>query len=163
MKIGFFAGTFDPFTNGHYEIVKKSLCVCDKVIIGLGDNKDKKRAYDKNLMATAIRKTFANETKSGKIEVYTYSGLTGEFAKKINASFLIRGIRDVKDFLFEKDVAYFNLTAFNIETIYLHIDDATHISSSLVKEMIKNDLCVNNLLPKSIFQFIQTQQIKDKE
>lgn len=161
MKIGLFAGSFDPFTNGHYEIAKKALKICDKLLICIGDNERKKRTYDKSKMISAINQTFTKEIECNKIEVYEYSGLTGDFAIKANANFLIRGIRDVKDYINEEEIASFNLKAFNLETIYLRAEpNAQHISSSIIRERLKNNLDVIPYLPAPVLNAIKLIECK---
>lgn len=155
MKIALFAGSFDPFTNGHYTIAKKALKFCDKLIIGIGNNETKKRTFDKQKMINAIRQTFASEIQNNQVEVYEYSGLTGNFAIKMKANFLVRGIRNVEDYKYEEEIASFNLKNFNLKTIFLRTGKSTsHISSSLIKEGLNNNLDVSKFVPMPVLKVI---------
>lgn len=93
MKIGFYSGSFDPFTNGHLHIIKTASKVFDKVIVGICINYQKKRRFDSLLMKSAIEKTLKNE-QLHNVEVITYNSLTVDIALKYNSNFLIRGLRN---------------------------------------------------------------------
>ena len=136
-KITLFPGSFSPFTNGHLHILKKALKIFDIVYIGIGENSTKK-----NLMPIYEReKIIRNKTKKIKnIKIINYKGLTVEFCKKNKIRFIIRGLRDFKDFEFEKKIYHINKSLNNnIETIYFMSDqDKTEIKSSL-KYQIKSN------------------------
>tara|TARA_B100001750_G_scaffold248438_1_gene279547 strand:- start:10761 stop:11162 length:402 start_codon:yes stop_codon:yes gene_type:complete len=129
-KITLFPGSFSPFTNGHLHILKKALKIFDIVYIGIGENSTKK-----NLMPVYEReKIIRNKTKKIKnIKIINYKGLTVEFCKKNKIKFIIRGLRDFKDFEFEKEIYHVNKALNNnIETMYFMSDqDKTKIKSSL--------------------------------
>ena len=107
MSIGFYAGSFDPFTIGHLHIVKTAVNLFDKVIIGVGINEEKKRKFDTEKMKECIEKTINSENLHN-VMVVTYSGLTVDEMKKHNATFLIRGLRNSKDYEIEENLAKIN-------------------------------------------------------
>ena len=150
MRTGLFVGSFDPFTNGHYEIVKKSLALFDKVVIGIGINSNKKRLFEKDTMKNAISELFKNEIAKGKIEVIVYDGLTAEIAKQYNINYIIRGLRNSNDYNYEEEIATANELLFEIDTIYLRAK-YSYISSTLVRELISRNKDISNLVPKEIF------------
>ena len=153
MNIGLFVGSFDPFTNGHFEVVKKALNVFDKIVIGIGDNTKKNRMFDKEIMQTAMQKLFENEIKLGKIQIVTYSTLTAELAKQVNATFIIRGLRNSSDYNYEEDIANINETLFGIDTIFFRAK-YSFISSTLIRDLISRDKDISNLVPTEIFKAI---------
>ena len=154
MRTGLFVGSFDPFTNGHYEIVKKSLALFDKVVIGIGINSNKKRLFEKDIMKNAISELFKNEIAKGKIEVIVYDGLTAEIAKQYNINYIIRGLRNSNDYNYEEEIATANELLFEIDTIYLRAK-YSYISSTLVRELISRNKDISNLVPKEIFYAIK--------
>ena len=102
MRVGFYAGSFDPFTNGHLNIVKKASKLFDKVIVGMGVNPKKNRSFDKTQMKDAINTLFKNEGLSN-CECIIYDGLTVDAAKQYDTTYLIRGIRNGMDYDFAVD------------------------------------------------------------
>ena len=154
MRTGLFVGSFDPFTNGHYEIVKKSLALFDKVVIGIGINSNKKRLFEKDIMKNAISELFKNEIAKGKIEVIVYDGLTAEIAKQYNINYIIRGLRNSNDYNYEEEIATANELLFDVDTIYLRAK-YSYISSTLVRELISRNKDISNLVPKEIFYAIK--------
>jgi pantetheine-phosphate adenylyltransferase len=145
IKIAVFAGTFDPFTTGHQDIVNRALPFFDSIIIAVGMNEEKTPLFSVDKRLKIIRKPYEN---SSKIIIKTYNGLTGEFCKKNNAKYLIRGIRNATDFQYESDLANANKEIFDLETIFFIASPTlTHISSSLVRELYKNKGNYQNYLP----------------
>ena len=145
-KIAIFAGSFDPFTIGHKNIVDRALeSVADEVIIAIGINYEKKYMFTLDERLQAIRKAFENEPR---VRVETYEGLTTDFAKRIGGSFLLRGVRNVKDYEFERDMAEVNHRLTGIETVLL-FPDAKYscVSSSIVRELISYHKDVKDFLP----------------
>ncbi len=118
MKIGFYAGSFDPFTNGHLHVIKVSSQIFDKIIIGIGVNTSKKRRFDKNIMKTAIENTLKSENITNAT-VITYSNLSVDAAIENNANFLIRGIRNGMDYDYEENIALINEEISSLDTIYV--------------------------------------------
>ena len=115
--IGFYAGSFDPFTNGHSQIVKKTARCFEKVIIGIGYNTEKKARIDKEQMRQAIEETI-KEMGLNNVTVILYEGLTVDEAKKQGADILIRGLRNGTDYQYEENIALINNKIAGIETIY---------------------------------------------
>ena len=154
MKTALYAGSFDPFTNGHLHVVKTASSLFDKVIVVIGVNDEKKRHYDKDLMRDAIEEALVCEGITNA-EVITYSGLTIDIAADKNADILIRGIRDAIDLAAEESIADFNFDLAGIDTIYVRAGVAGSISSSKVRELIKYDKNIDALVPKSISDLIK--------
>jgi pantetheine-phosphate adenylyltransferase len=145
MKIAIFAGTFDPFTIGHLDIVNRALPLFDKVIIAIGVNEEKTPLFSLEDRMKIMSKPFVNNEK---IVIETYTGLTGVFCKKNNAQYLIRGIRNSADFQYENDLAQVNKELFGLETVFfVTAPTLSHISSSLVRELYKNKGNYLNYLP----------------
>lgn len=145
-KIGVFAGSFDPFTIGHKDIVDRALeSVADEVIVAIGINYEKKYTFSLEERLQAIQKVYENEPR---VHVESYEGLTTDFAKRVGASFLLRGVRSIKDFEFERDMAEINKRLTGIETILLFTDpELACVSSSVVRELITYNKNVKDLLP----------------
>lgn len=145
-KIAIFAGSFDPFTIGHKNIVDRALeSVADEVIIAIGINYEKKYMFSIEERLEAIRKTYQKEPR---VRVETYEGLTTDFAKRVGASFLLRGVRSVKDYEFEHDMAEVNHRLTGIETVLLFTDAKySCVSSSIVRELISYHQDVKDFLP----------------
>ena len=147
-RIAVFPGSFDPFTIGHKEIIDKVFPIFDKIIIAVGENRDKKCCFSLSKRIKWIEQIFDEE----KILVKKYTGLTTSFCKKENANFIVRGIRDSSDFIYEKKIALINKDLNkNIETLFiLSSKENSHISSSLVKDIIKNKGDIKKFLPNEI-------------
>ena len=134
-KIALFPGSFDPFTKGHEDVVNKSLELFDEMVIGIGVNSSKKYFFDLDKRVKHIESLFENK----KIKVLTYQKLTVDFCKDINANFIVRGLRDNKDFEYEKSIAHMNTEISNIQTIFLlTAQNYGAINSSIVREIFKN-------------------------
>ena len=144
-KQALFAGSFDPFTIGHYSVVKRALPMFDKITIGIGINLGKKSMFNVEERVKAIEKAFAGEER---IEVKVYDCLTMDFAKEIGADVLLRGVRTTKDFEYEREIADINLKLGGIETVLLISEpEYASISSSVVRELITYGKDVSELLP----------------
>ncbi len=148
-RIALFPGSFDPFTVGHESVVKRSLALFDKIIIGIGDNNSKSGFLSINKRIEIINKVFAGVPK---IEVKTYSGLTVDFCKQNNCNFILRGLRTSADFEFERAIGQTNkLLNGDIETVFiLTLPEHTFISSSIVRDIIKNNGNLKPFLPEGI-------------
>lgn len=153
MKIGFYSGSFDPFTNGHLHIIKTASKVFDKVIVGIGINYQKKRRFDSLLMKSAIEKTLKNE-QLHNVEVITYKSLTVDIALKYNSNFLIRGLRNDTDYAYEENLSQVNQEISDLDTIYFRAGNLDFISSSMVAELISYNKDVSKYLPKEILEII---------
>ena len=147
-KIAIFAGSFDPFTIGHKNIVDRALeSVADEVIIAIGINYEKKYMFSLEERLETIRKAYQGEPR---VRVETYEGLTTDFAKRVGASFLLRGVRSVKDYEFERDMAEVNHRLTGIETVLLFTDAKySCVSSSIVRELISYHQDVKEFLPET--------------
>ena len=133
-KIALFPGSFDPYTRGHHDIVMRGLKIFDKIIIAIGHNSQKKRYFDIEMMKEKIRETY---TDISGIQVETYSILTAEYARKHNANFLLRGLRNTTDFEYENSIAQVNLELYkDLETVFLITSPVyAFISSSIIREV----------------------------
>ena len=144
-RIAVFPSSFDPFTVGHASIVRRALPLFDKIIIAVGINEAKKTLLPVDERVAAIRKVYAAEPK---VEVESYSTLTIDFAKAKGAHFILRGLRSVRDFEYERDIAEMNSRISGIETVLLFTEHQyACISSSAVRELIAFGKDVSNYLP----------------
>jgi pantetheine-phosphate adenylyltransferase len=153
MKVGLFCGSFDPPTLGHIDIIQRALKICDKLIIGVAVNTSKKSyalftsEEKKSLLELALN--------NSSIEIVLIDGLVTDFAKGRSVSFLIRGIRAFDDYEQEFRMALTNRKLSNIETIFLLSDERlSHISSTLIKEMAKNQKRLLDFVPKEIEEIV---------
>ena len=148
-KVGIFPGSFDPITKGHEYVILKAASMVDKLIIGIGENSTKTSLFPINQRIEWIKKTF--EKRPG-ISVESYKGLTVDFASKVNANFIFRGLRSGVDFEYEKPIAETNkLLSPNIESVFLLPDSSiSMISSSIIREIIKNNGKVDQFLPEQV-------------
>jgi pantetheine-phosphate adenylyltransferase len=148
MKKAIFPGSFDPFTLGHLDILKRSLLLFDEIIVGVGKNINKKTMFSEKQRVSFIKDCFKNESR---IKVESYDGLTIDFCKKNDANFIVRGIRNNGDFEFEKAIARTNRKLSKIETVFLLTSAKTSfISSGIVRELITNKGDYKLLVPKSV-------------
>jgi len=148
MKKAIFPGSFDPFTLGHLDILKRSLLLFDEIIVGVGKNINKKTMFSEKQRVSFIKDCFKNESR---IKVESYDGLTIDFCKKNDANFIVRGIRNNGDFEFEKAIARTNRKLSKIETVFLLTSAKTSfISSGIVRELITNNGDYKLLVPKSV-------------
>ena len=148
MKRAVFPGSFDPVTIGHQDIVNRGLKIFDEIIIGVGENIDKKYMFSSNERFDFVSKTFEADAK---VLIKTYDGLTVDFCKKNNAEFIIRGLRNPADFEFEKSIALTNREMSGIETVFfLTSPKNSFISSSIVRDLIKNKGDYKLFIPKEI-------------
>ena len=148
MRKAIFPGSFDPFTLGHLDILTRSLSLFDEITVGVGRNNDKKTMFSVSQRIEFIQKCFENEPK---IIVKSYEGLTIDFCKKIDAKFIVRGIRNNGDFEFEKAIARTNRKLSKIETIFLLTSaETSFISSSIVRELIINKGNYQIFVPDSV-------------
>ncbi|WP_299337129.1 pantetheine-phosphate adenylyltransferase [uncultured Psychroserpens sp.] len=148
MKRAIFPGSFDPITLGHYDIIERSVKLFDEVIVAIGINADKKYMFSIEERQQFIEDAFKDEPK---VKVVTYKGLTVDFCKKNNVEFILRGLRNPADFEFEKAIAHTNRDLAPIETVFLLTAASTsYISSSIVRDVIRNDGDYTKLVPKSV-------------
>lgn len=143
-----FPGTFDPFTIGHYSLVKRSLELVDEIVIAIGVNDTKKTYFRLDKRIDMIRSLY---TDDNRIVVGTYDSLTVDYAKETGSNFIIRGIRSVNDFEYEKTIADMNRNISGIETIVLFTEpELTHISSTIVRELLRFGHDVSQFIPKGM-------------
>ena len=148
-KIAVFPGSFSPFSIGHQSVVEKALPLFKKIIISIGINSEKNHYFSIQERMQWIESVYGNNKK---IEIKRYEGLTVDFCKKEEASFILRGLRDSHDFKFEKNIAQMNKDLdSSIETIFIITNpEVSHISSSLIRDIIKNGGDVSKFIPKEI-------------
>ncbi len=145
MRNGIFVGSFDPYTIGHDSIVKRALPLFDKVIIGVGFNNKKHYMTPVEERVARIREIYRGEAK---VEVKQYDDLTVDFARRENAAFVIKGVRSVKDFEFEREQADINKQLSGIETVIFFAESGMeHISSTMVKELMQFGKDISQFLP----------------
>ena len=148
-RTAIFPGSFDPFTNGHFDIVNRGLKLFDKIIIAIGHNSDKKRYFSLELMTQKIREAFPDNPR---IEIISYSELTANLAKKHNANFLLRGLRNTTDFEYENSIAQVNRYLNDyLESVFLITSPKyAAINSSIIKEVHRYKGDIGEFLPYSI-------------
>lgn len=147
MKIGVFAGSFDPITRGHEDIVLKAMPLFDEIIIAIGVNIDKKYAFPFEQRIKWIENTFAEYPK---VKVISYEGLTVDLCRNMNANFIIRGLRNTNDFEYESIIAEANKKLNpEVETVFLLSDPTVRcISSTVVRDLIKNHADLTGFIPE---------------
>lgn len=145
-KIAVFPGSFDPYTKGHESIVEKALGLFDEIVIGIGDNLTKKYMFDLDTRIKHIQSIYKNEKR---VKVFVFQGLTVDFCKEIGAQYMVRGLRDTKDFEYERNIAQMNLMISGIESVFfMTVSEYAAVNSTIVREIHKNggniDLFVTN-------------------
>ena len=147
-KRAIFPGSFDPLTLGHYDIIQRGITLFDELVIAIGINAEKKYMFPLAERQRFIEEAFKEEPK---IKVMTYKGLTVDFCQKIGANFILRGLRNPGDFEFEKAIAHTNRKLSEIETVFLLTSSGkSYISSSIVRDVIKNGGDYTGLVPDSV-------------
>ncbi len=145
-RIALFPGTFDPFTVGHESLVRRGLTLVDELVIAIGVNEAKQSYFPVEKRLQMIRDLYQPEPR---VRVESYDTLTVDFAREVGASFILRGIRSVADFEYEKTIAHMNQTLSGIETILLFTEPThAHISSSIVRELLRYGRDVSQFLPE---------------
>ncbi len=148
MKKAVFPGSFDPITIGHVDIITRSMNVFEEIIIAVGDNKNKRYMFPKEKRVEFVKQTFVN---FDTIKIESYDGLTVDFCKKNNTDFLIRGIRNLADFEFEKSIALTNREMTDVDTVFfLTSPEKSFISSSIVRDLIRNNGDYKLFIPEGI-------------
>lgn len=147
MRIALFPGTFNPFTVGHKSIVDRALPLFDRIIIAIGINAEKAES-EADEIARRIRAIAGLYEEEPRVEVYSYEGLTVDFANDMGAKFLIRGIRTVQDFEYERTLADVNRRISGIETVLMYsLPEHESCSSSIVRELSRYGVDVSEFLP----------------
>ena len=154
MRIALFPGTFDPVTFGHIDIIERALPLFDKLYVGIGLNSNKAPMFSDQQRKLWLQEIFKEESN---IKVVVYEGLTVECCKKVKANYVVRGIRYVNDFEYEKAIADMNRTLDeNIETVFLTcLPKYTSVASTLVRDVIRNGGDVSQFVPDVVLKTIQ--------
>lgn len=148
MRRAIFPGSFDPLTLGHHDIILRGITLFDELIIAIGKNSEKKYMFTLEQRMRFIKESYKNEPK---IKVLTYQGLTVDFCQKVEANFILRGLRNPADFEFEKAIAHTNRKLSEIETVFLLTSSGkSYISSSIVRDVIRNGGDYTGLVPDSV-------------
>ncbi len=144
-----FPGSFDPITVGHIDLVKRALPLFDEIIIAIGINSQKQTLFELENRKKWIEEVFSDEAR---VRVDTFQGLTVHYCKKVKARFIIRGIRNASDFDYEKTISQINhIVGDNVETVFLISGpEYAHISSTIVREIIKGGGNARPFLPESV-------------
>ena len=147
-RIAIFPGSFDPYTIGHASIVDRALPLFDKIVVAIGVNRNKRSFLTEEQRIRMIADLYADEPQ---VEVISYDGLTVDAARECGARFLLRGVRMIQDFEYEKNLAEVNRSISGLETVLLYtLPEYGHISSSIVRELISYGRDVSALLPKGM-------------
>jgi pantetheine-phosphate adenylyltransferase len=159
MRICLFPGTFDPVTLGHTDIINRAIPLFDKLVIGIGRNVNKVPTFSEELRLKWIKEIYKNEPK---VDAVIYEGLTINCCKEIGANFILRGIRYVNDFEYEKAIADMNRSLDpGVETIFLTcLPQFTSVASTLVRDVLKNGGEVSQFLPAVVNESIKAESIR---
>ena len=151
--IGLYPGSFDPITLGHEDIINRALKICDKLVVAVSQDNQKAAFLSSEQRINLIKSIYKNYTN---IEVVSYQGLTADFAKKIDADFIIKGLRNPSDFVVESQMAQLNKVLLDeVETIFLDSSDLYRsISSSLVKQIYHLDGDISQFVSAKTLQFL---------
>ena len=147
-RVAIFPGTFDPFTRGHYSVVSRALSMFDEVVIAIGVNALKRPMFTVEERTAMLESLFANEPR---VKVISYSGLTVDVARECGAQFMLRGVRSVIDFEYERSIADVNREISGLETVMLFTEPMyAHISSSVVRELLSYGRDVSSFVPEQM-------------
>ncbi len=153
MKTLLFPGSFDPFTLGHYSIVMRGLQLFDRLIIAVGINDQKTPYFSLEKRLEQIAACFPVRDK---IEISYYTGLTGDYARQKQCQAIIRGVRSVADYEYERTLADFNAKVFGLETLLLYAEPETSaIQSAMVRELLRNGKDVSAFVPAAILPLLK--------
>ena len=144
-----FPGSFDPITAGHVDLVKRAIPLFDKIIVAIGINTQKKYLFSLEQRQAWLEDVFKNDPK---VQIDTFENLTADYCKKVNAAWILRGLRNASDFDYEKTISQLNfIVGKGVETIFLISQpEFSHISSTIVREIIKGGGDASPFLPKEI-------------
>ena len=158
-KIAVFPGSFDPITIGHVDIIERSVDLFDKIFVAIGVNTQKQYLFDLEQRLDWLREVFQNHPT---IAVDSYEGLTTRYCDKVEANYIIRGIRSAGDFEYEKTIAHLNNSMNpNLETLLiLSKPEYSSISSTIVREIIRADGDVSKFVPKEIVESLHKEWIQ---
>lgn len=148
MKKAIFPGSFDPITLGHEDVITRAIPLFDEIIIAIGINSEKKYMFSLEQRKGFIEECFK---EYDNVKVVTYKGLTVDFCKNNNIEYIVRGLRNPADFEFEKAIAHTNRDLAPVETVFLLTAAKTsYISSSIVRDVLRNGGDVSNLVPSAV-------------
>jgi pantetheine-phosphate adenylyltransferase len=148
MKRAIFPGTFDPFTIGHFSIVERGLNIFDEIIISIGINQSKKTLFSLEKRMDIINQSFMNEPR---VKIASYQSLTVDFAAQVNAGFVLRGLRSVGDFEYERSIADANKKLSGVETVILLTDSQySFISSTVTRDMYSYGKDISSFLAPNV-------------
>jgi pantetheine-phosphate adenylyltransferase len=149
MKLAVFPGSFDPITSGHVDIVKRAIPLFDRIVVAIGENTQKSYLFPLKRRLQWLVEVFEHESS---IDIDSYEGLTAHYCRKIEAQYMIRGLRNASDFDYEKTISQINsIVVDDLETVFLISRPAySHISSTVVREIIKGGGDVNSFVPPQI-------------
>ena len=148
MKKAVFPGSFDPITLGHVDLIYRGLEIFDEIVIAIGVNADKKQLFSLEDKIRQIENTFKEEPR---VKVESYKGMTIDFCKSVNSKYILRGLRNSSDFNYEQSIAQTNSSLSKIESIFLiSSPQLAHISSTIVRDIIKNEGDYKSLVPESV-------------
>ena len=161
-KVAIYPGSFDPFTNGHINIIERSVRVFDKVIVAVAHNTTKKTTFTIEERVEIIHEIFRNRPE---VKVDYFQGLLVEYARKMGTNILLRGMRTVSDFEYELQMALSNKTLYpEIETIFMVTEGAySYISSSLIKEIITLGGSAKEMIPEIVEKKLKQKLVRKQE
>ncbi len=152
MKRAVFPGSFDPITLGHTDVIDRALELFDEIIVAVGINVDKKYMFDTGKRLEMIRAVYG---RNPKIRIDAYRGLTVDYCHRQKADFILRGLRNPQDFEFEKAIAQTNRKLGGVETVFFLTGiETSHISSSIVRDILRNGGKVDQLVPAQIIPYL---------
>ena len=147
-KTAVFPGSFDPITVGHASIVQRALGLFDEIIIGIGVNSTKKYLFELEQRKRFIAATFEGESK---VRIETYEGLTVDFCKRVEATYIIRGLRTAADLEFEQPIAQMNRKMSDVETVFLITEpELSAINSTIVRDIYRNGGDIPKFVPDGV-------------
>jgi pantetheine-phosphate adenylyltransferase len=163
MKKALFAGTFDPPSLGHLDIITRACSLCDKLLVGIGNNSSKK---DQELFSLEEKLEMLKKITSHlpNVEIHSFAGLVVDFAKKNQVNFLLRALRSFSDWEMESSMAQANRKIGEIETLFLIADERfSHISSTVIRELGCNKKRLHDFVPAVIEEFVFATLSKDRK
>lgn len=164
MITAIYAGTFDPITNGHLDIIKRSLSFCDRLAVAIGNNPLKKTHFPVSNRMDMIRESIKifDMKDQNRIKIDSFDGLLVDYAKEVDGTILIRGIRNVSDFEYEITLAQTNKAIDGIETVFLPTSpELMVVSSSMVKEIARHGKDVSKFVPDNVNKVLKSIFAKD--